>query len=242
MRFALALALLFAPLAAPAFAQEPAAWPYPQFRPPAVAPVPQPPPAAEYVVEPDGPILSGLPARTRLRDREKEPGQQHWVSMSLGVFQPFAARIGVKVWPRPQNSVWLEAYAGSVLFEAMYGFGVRAQHTVWASGNKRLMVAPGVGAHVVPYWSAETRVTYTDPVYGYSYTGTTSHRNTLYWVFGDVDVSWLYDFDPHFGFEFGVKLGLAGLVGGTVGRRYPEFLMFGKGVYPVFSIYSGFRF
>jgi hypothetical protein len=229
-------------LATPALAQEPApAWSYPQFRPAPAAVLP-PPPVTEYAVEPDGPIPSGLPDRSRLRDREKEPGQQHWVSMSLGVFQPFAARIGVKVWPRPQNSVWLEAYAGSVLFEVMYGFGVRVQRTAWESGNKRLMVAPGFGVHVVPSWLVESRTYYTDPVYGYSYYDYSSHRNALYWVFGDVDVSWLYDFDPHFGFEFGVKLGLAGLVGGKVGRRYPEFVMFGKSVYPIFSIYSGFRF
>lgn len=240
MRFALAFVLTL--LVVPAFAQEPA-WSYPQFRPAQAVPASPPVPATEYVVDPDGPIPSGLPARTRLRDRETEPGQQHWVSVNLGVFQPFVGRVGVKVWPRAQNSVWVEAYLGSVLFDWMYGFGVRVQHTAWTfRNNDRLMIAPGVGTHIIPDWYAETRTYYTDPLYGYSYYGYASRRNTLYWLFGDVDVSWLHDFGPHFGFELGVKFGLAGLVGGEIGRSYPRFVMFGKSVYPIFSIYSGFRF
>ena len=69
-----------------------------------------------------------------------------------------------------------------------------------------------------------------------------SYTNTLYFVAGDVDISWLHDFGPHFGFELGVKLGLAGRVSGDIGKYYPRSLMFGKDVYPIFAIYSGFRF
>ena len=56
-----------------------------------------------------------------------------------------------------------------------------------------------------------------------------------------MDVSWLHDFSSHFGFELGVKLGLAGCVVGNLGR-YPRGVMFGRDLYPILALYSGFRF
>jgi hypothetical protein len=233
--------------ATPAFAQQPptdAVWSYPQIRtvqntPAVPPPLPEVPPN-EYVPERDGPIATGLPQRrVRVRDLPTEPGQQHWVYANLGLGQPSTARVGVKVWARPQNSVWVEAFAGSAVWNAMYGFGVRMQHTAISFRNgDQLMVSPGAGIHILPNWDVYSERLYSggwwypDPCY----------RNTLYFVYGDVDISWLHDFSPHFGFELGMKLGVAGLVSGNVGENYPRGLMFGKSAYPIIGVYTGFRF
>lgn len=247
MRFALALTLT---AAASASAQESAAWPYPQLRPaPATTPTPaapQPPgpPPSEFAPAPAGLIPDGLPVRTiRVIDRPADPGQQHWVSVNLGVLQPFMARVGVKVRPHPRNSVWLEAFAGSSLFNQAYGFGVRLQHSArMSAGGNRLMVAPGLGVHILPHWDARTETWYTDPASGYRHYDYAHRTNTLYYAFGDIDISWLHDFGPHLGWELGVKLGIAGRVSGRVGNTYSSFVMFGRDAYPILSIYSGFRF
>lgn len=242
-----ALALILAAVAAPALGQEPTppAWPYPTIT--TVAPNPEPLPAVPgivYVPVPSGPIPTGLPERTIPADELPPPtnGQQHWVSANLGVFQPFAVRVGVKVLPRANNSVWVEGYWGSALFSIMYGAGVRIQHTAKTFRNgDRLMVSPGFGVHVIPDWRRTDETYQYDPYYGGGYYTTGYKRNALWYAFGDVDVSWLHDFGPHFGFELGVKLGLAGRVAGKVGRDYPSFVMFGKDFYPLFSVYAGFR-
>ena len=249
MRIALAL---IAASAAPAFAQEapPApGWSYPQLttvQP--TQPLPAVPPPVYVPAPAPTPLPTYLPERTVAVEEvagrpDAAPGQQHWVSANLGVFQPFTARVAVKVVPRPQNSIWVEAFAGSALFDAMYGFGVRVQHTVRAgSSSNRLMVAPGFGVHILPDWQTWEDEPYRDSGYGYAGFTTTYYRNPLYYLFADVDVSWLHDFSPHFGMELGVKVGIAGRVSGRVGQDYPEFVMFGKDVYPLFSVFSGFRF
>src|SRR5438552_880643 len=122
---------------APAFAQQPVpqatpapAWPYPQLTtvPQGPESLPEVPRSAYSPAPPTSPFTTGLPDRTvHVDELPVEPGQQHWVSVNLSVFQPFVGRVGVKVWPRAQNSVWVEAYAGSALFHTMYGFGVRMQ-------------------------------------------------------------------------------------------------------------------
>lgn len=241
MRLALVLVAI---CAAQASAQQPVAptWTYPPLttvaQPP--SPLPQLPPS-NHVPAPSGPVVTGLPERTVLLS-ECEPaalGQQHWVSFNLGVLQPFVGRVGVKVWPRLNNSLWLEAYGGSVLFEVMYGFGVRVQHTVRDFGAKdHLMVNPGLGVHVVPQWGAYT--TRYDSYYGYNISEYS--YNALYYLAGDIDISWLHDFSPHFGFELGLKVGIAGRLSGNVGNTYPRGIMWGKDLYPILSIYSGFRF
>ena len=169
-------------------------------------------------------------------------GQQHWVSLNLGSLQPTSARLGLKVWDRANGSLWLEVYGGSALVEWMYGFGARMQFTLKEfAGGDQVMVAPGVGAHILPHWSAARRRYHGDPFWGGGYYADEYARNSLYFLAADVDISWLHDFSPHFGFELGVKLGLAGRVGGEVGRYYPRGLMFGKDVYPVISFFLGFR-
>jgi hypothetical protein len=231
-------------LSSHADAQQPA-WSYPPLtttiQPP--APLPQGP-ASEYVpVVPGGPIPTGLPERTVLvGECPTTLGQQHWVSLNLGIFQPFTGRVGVKVWSRPNNSVWIEAYGGSVLFDAMYGFGVRIQHTAFDFGSgDRLMVSPGIGVHIIPSWYVHERQRGYDPYYGgYSYYD--RGYNSLYYLAGDIDVSWLHDFSPHFGYEIGVKLGIAGRLSGRVGDDYPRSVMWGKNFYPILSLYSGLRF
>jgi len=229
----------------PAFAEQPpsdAAWSYPQIRTAQnTTPVPPPLPAvppSEFVQEAEGPIATGVPSRrVPVRDRPPEPGQQHWVSLNLGVGQPSTGRIGVKVWSRPQNSLWVEAFAGSVLWNGMYGFGVRMQHNALNFRNgDQLMISPGVGVHILPSWEA-----YEHNIWHWGENNT--YSNTLHAVYGDVDVSWLHDFSPHFGFELGMKVGVAGLVSGQVGSYYPRSLMFsGKSAYPIIGVYTGFRY
>src|SRR5690242_6785067 len=95
---------------------QPPAWSYPELTARAQpAPLPQAPPS-EYMPAHQGLIPTGLPERM-IPVLETPPtlGQQHWVAVNLGIFQPFTGRVGVKVWPRANNSVWLEAYGGSVL-------------------------------------------------------------------------------------------------------------------------------
>jgi hypothetical protein len=212
--------------------QPPAAgWPYPpEFtRPTPGAAVPVA--LAERVV-----VIEELPPAPAVA-----PGQQHWVAVNLSVLQPSLGRVQVKVWPRPNNSVWAEVYGGSVLFDGMYGFGARVQHSAWCPGNADVvMVSPGLGLHIVPHWYSTDHRAYVDQ-YGY-WVGQDSQYTTLYFLAGDVDVSWLHDFSPRFGFELGLKVGLAGRLAGRVGDDYPSGLMWGRNVYPIFSLYSGLRF
>lgn len=257
MRFS--LALIATCVATPAFAQhvqpQPVpAWPYPQLTGAAqVSPLPQAPQGVAVppppVVAPPSPIPTGLPERTEvvyelppLPASVAAPGQQHWVSLNLTVLQPFTGRVAVKVLPRAQNSIWLEAFIGSVLFERMYGFGVRMQHTLLEfAGRDRVMFSPGVGVQILPTWTAWEKHRRLDP-WGFNYTYWTPVSNSLFYVFGDIDISWLHDFSPHFGFELGVKVGLAGRVGGNIGDDYPNGITWGSSLYPIFALYSGFRF
>ena len=167
------------------------------------------------------------------------PGQQHWIAVNLVGGQPSVARVGVKVWARENNSLWLEAYAGSALFDFMYGFGARVQHTAWAFRNgDSIMVGPGLGLQILPDWYAdEGRYNRR----GYWVPGG-SHYTSLFFLAGDVDVSWLHDFTPRCGFELGLKFGLAGHLGGTIGKCYPRGVMWGKDLYPILGAYTGLRF
>lgn len=231
--FALLLALLFV---SPAFGQQPGGgWSYPPLATVEPAPPPPLPPAGGAEVPQPGGFPTYAPERPApaesLPPCPCDNGQQHWVSLNLSVLQPFVGRIGVKVWPRPNNSVWLEVYAGSVLFDVMVGVGVRIQHTALTFGNgDRLMVSPGLGVHVLPVYSS-----------GHGFFGTISHDAGVTFLAGDVDISWLHDFGQHFGFELGIKLGLAGRIAGRIGR-YPRGVTFGRDCYPILALYSGFRF
>ena len=223
------------PAAAPNAA--PREWPSPL---PTVAPQPPvpfppgvPPPPPDVLVEFDErlDILRGNPGLA--------PGQQHWLAVNLVGGQPSVVRAAVKVLPRPNNSLWVEAYAGSVLFEGMYGFGARLQHTAWGFRNgDTILVSPGIGLQIVPDWYADLGRRGRD---GYWVPGG-SHYSSLFFLAGDVDVSWLHDFGPRLGFELGLKVGLAGRVGGTVGRCYPRDVMWGKDLYPILALYTGLRF
>lgn len=172
-------------------------------------------------------------------------GQQHWVSLGLTTLQPFTARLGVKVWDRPNGSLWLEAYGGSELFEWMYGFGARAQYTVKEfAGGDQMLVSPGVGVHILPSQrTLERREYYYD---GYYYYGTHDvyKRTTASFLAVDVDISWLHDFSPHFGVEFGFKLGLAFRLSGRVDDNFDFFpnTMFNSNFYPLVSFFYGVRF
>lgn len=215
---------------------------------PAAVTPPAPAATATRLLAPDptAPATDPLPATdvlTGVATPKARSGQQHWVSVNWSAPQPFAGRVGVKVWDRPNGSLWLEAYGGSALFDWMYGFGARMQFTVKEFGSgDQLMVSPGFGAHVLPQWQAETSRYYTSGYYSFGYYTSDYKRNNLYFLAADVDISWLHDFSPHFGYEIGLKLGLAFRVAGDVGDSYPGFVMFGRNLYPVISVYSGFRF
>lgn len=204
------------------------------------SPTPQPVAATDVLAPPAG--RAAVPADV-LAGTAARGGQQHWVSLNLGVLQPTTARLGVKVWDRPNGSLWLELYGGSVLVDAMYGFGARMQFTAKQFGNgDQLMIAPGLGTHVLPTWQAATRRYYESGYSNWGYHGYEYKRSPLYFLVADVDISWLHDFSPHFGYEIGLKLGIGGRVGGEVGKSYPRGLMFSRDFYPVVSVYTGLRF
>src|SRR5437764_46372 len=122
----------------------------------ALAAEPLPPP----LPSPVPPVPSGLPERyettTIYEPPPAAPGQQHWIAVNLLGGQPSLVRVGVKVWPRENNSLWLEAYSGSVLWDYVYGFGLRVQHTAWGFANgDSVLVSPGLGLHVLPDWYAD---------------------------------------------------------------------------------------
>lgn len=169
-------------------------------------------------------------------------GQQHWLSVNFALGQPSIGRVGVKVLSRENNSLWLEAYGGSALYDGMYGFGARLQHTAWTLGNgDSFFISPGLGVHILPDWYAGHETLHYNRRWGYWTTGY-SQYSPLYFLAGDVDFSWLHDFSPRFGFELGMKLGLAGRLAGDVGDCYPSGVMWGKNLYPIVAFYSGFRF
>jgi hypothetical protein len=227
MRSAASLSFLLV-ACTPVFAQPPAGgWPSPL--PVTVGPPPVPP------------VTDGLPpwvVEYVEYAPERAAGQQHWVALNLMLGQPSVARLGVKVWDRPNNSIWLETYGGSALFDGMYGFGVRLQHTAWTFGNgDSILVAPGLGVHILPDWT-----TYYHHGRHHGYYGWYGGRNTLTYLAADVDIAWLHDFSPRFGYELGVKLGFAARLSGDVGDDYPGGVMWGRNAYPIVGVYTGLRF
>jgi hypothetical protein len=188
-------------------------------------------------------VDDGVPVRVvEVIESPSLDGQQHRFAVNFALGQPSIARLGVKVWDRPNNSLWLEGYGGGALYDAMYGFGARIQHRVGTLGNgDSFFISPGLGVHIFPDWYAADSHAWRGPR-GRWYQSDRGFYNTLYWLAGDVDFSWLHDFGPHLGFELGLKLGLAGRLGGTVGDDYSDGVMWGKNVYPIVALYTGFRF
>ena len=191
---------------------------------------------------PAPPIADGVPVRVvevlELPQRALG-GQQHWVALNLALGQPSVGRVAVKVLPRENDSLWIEAYGGSALFDSMYGFGLRLQHTAWSVGNgDTLFISPGLGVHILPEWYTTSgwRPSH------FRYYQDERYRNVLCYLAGDIDFSWLHDFSPHFGFELGLKLGIAGRISGNVGDNYPSSVMWGSNLYPIVALYTGFRF
>ena len=140
-------------------------------------------------------------------------GQQHWVAINLGVFQPTTARIAVKVWPRPQNSVWVEAYLGSALFDFMYGFGVRMQHTartfrngVDIEGGEGKDVAAVYGGHVI----------YTGWFKGYGNLIILDHDNEYYTLYAHIADIQVKEGDD---VQQGQRIGTVGDTGSLEGPR-----------------------
>src|SRR5688572_1485587 len=68
------------------------------------------------------PVDDGVPVFPRATGHIPPPeGQQHWFSLNFALGQPSIGRVGVKVLDRENNSLWLEAYGGSALYDGMYG-------------------------------------------------------------------------------------------------------------------------
>jgi|GEM_PF-7126690 len=190
------------------------------------------------------PVADGVPARV-VEVVEAPPvsdGQQHRFALNFALGQPSVGRVGMRVLDLPRNSLWLEAYGGSALFDAMYGFGARLQHTAFTLGQgDAFFISPGLGLQILPeYYS--TRDTWRYNKHRGLWTHGTGFYSTLYYLAGDVDFSWVHDFTPRFGFELGMKLGLAGRIGGSLGDDYPSGVTWGKNLYPIVAFYSGFRF
>jgi hypothetical protein len=159
------------------------------------------------------------------RDGYSPPGQQHLIGINLSIFQPTELRLQVAVSHQPTCTWLVEVFAGSELFDLMAGGGVRLQFT--RDGNSRgdaFLLSPGLGIHVVPHSES-----------------TAGSRLTETFAAADVDLSWVHDFSEHFGYELGLKLGIAGRLAGDGDRPF-TFTTFNKDFFPILNIYSGFRF
>jgi hypothetical protein len=156
-------------------------------------------------------------------------GQQHWLGLYLSILQPCVATVQVTFLRRGDVSFAGELYAGSELFEVMCGGGARA---IWtAASNRRgdaLLIKPGLGIHVLPQRQA-------------GFLGSGYEMTARTYLAADVEISWLHDFTDSFGWEMGVKLGLAGKVTGDWGTNNPP-LSFGNDAFPIFNVFWGFRF
>src|SRR5262249_6619356 len=132
-------------------------------------------------------------------------GQQHWFATHLSLLQPTTATLQLTLFRKGDVSYAAEVYAGSVLFEAMYGGGGRAIWTAADDGDAdALLISPGVGVHILPAHSS-SHVFYST----YTFDPRVTRRDKTARAYGvfDVDISWLHEFAPHFAWEMGLKLG-----------------------------------
>ncbi len=108
----------------------------------------------------------------------------------------------------------------------MAGGGGRVQFTTWTDNcDDAILISPGLGLHCFPRTGA----------------GFFSGRaTTRVYAAADVDISWLHDFSPHFGYELGLKLGLGVRLSGDWDD--PPGTMFTESAFPIVSVFSGFRF
>jgi hypothetical protein len=197
-----------------------------------------PAPAAVDTLIP--PPLPAVSATAVLADPPR-CGQSHWVNVNLSLFQPTIARLQVGFHHNGHRTWIAEVYAGSVLFEGMYGGGMRVAWTVHSSRHKdALMIAPGVGVHILPQTQPGSTTV------GYGWFGQTTYweaKTVRTYVAWDVDISWCHDFSPNFAIEFGTKLGLATKVAGTWGSYDDaKSLRFGEYLYPIVSVWWGMKF
>lgn len=198
------------------------------------------------ISEPTGDLLTPAapPETAPAIDAPLPLGQQHVLGLYLSILQPCVGTAQVTVYRRNGISYALEVYGGSELFELMYGGGVRA---IWTAGSNNrcdaFLVKPGLGVHIFPentrggvrgwnYLAADVEYAYAEP------------KTARYYLAADVELSWLHDFSDRLGWEMGVKLGLAGRVGGQWGSEDPPNtpFAFGKSVYPIYNLFWGFRF
>lgn len=168
-------------------------------------------------------------------------GQDHWVAVNLSLLQPTQLRLQASVLRGERRSFAVEAFGGSELVEGMYGFGGRLLWTALHDGiDDALMISPGLGVHFLPEKGRKWEYALWD---GTVYRN--SPRTPRTYIAADVDISWVHQYAPHFAWESGLKLGVAGKVGGTWGKdraNVQRSLMFGKDCYPLLNVFWGFRF
>jgi hypothetical protein len=144
-----------------------------------------------------------------------EVGQQHWFGGHLFIGIPTGLRLQAAVLHRANRTWLLEGFAGVApggwFGTSVVGGGGRVNFTVFTDGlNDAFLIGPGVSV-----WSAsEDRRTHL-PV--------------------TVDFTWLHDFGPHVGCEFGVEVGIGPTLrgGGLFQFRH---------AYPIVSLFGGWRF
>jgi hypothetical protein len=181
-------------------------------------------PMVSFAQEPPAPYIP-----VSSEDESDRPfGLQHLVGLNLSIFQPTVLRLQMPLYFARSHTWLAEAYAGSELFDFMAGGGVRVQFTAASSPGRgdALIIAPGLGMHFLPATEG----------------GLLSYQSTRRgYVAADVDISWLHDFGKRFGYELGIKLGVAGRMFGT-SDDHNDFSLFGSKGFPIINLFSGFRF
>jgi hypothetical protein len=131
-------------------------------------------------------------------------------------------------------------FANGAIFPTTFGGGLRSEFYLSNSGNHSWMLSPGLGFYYVP----------AAPYVG---SGSDDLGSAIGDAFGSaledvptrvaslspsVDINWLYQFQPHFGFVAGVRVGAVVLLNG---RNTLDEELAGK-ILPDYGLYIGLRF
>jgi hypothetical protein len=158
-------------------------------------------------------------------------GQEHWlvVQFMLGTEAGIRFQLGFDhacdhTWA---GELFLGAAATRFGVGGVVGVGGRVHYT-WMSGrwSDALLVSPGIDVFVLG--GHDRRRGILEPEYP---------KEDVLFLAPTVDISWLHDFTPHFGWELGLHVGLGV---GLAGRDYRGESAGGM-VTPLLSLYTGFR-
>jgi hypothetical protein len=131
-------------------------------------------------------------------------------------------------------------FARSTLFDITYGAGVRGEFYLSSGPHHAWMISPGVDGYYVPASPLDlSSARNADQVIGQGLDYVFFGRPTSVMLLSpNVDLNWLYQASPHFGFVTGLRVGAAVAMNGMT--RYGEALA-GK-LYPDVGFYIGTRF